>query len=143
MLALVQHPGRATADTKIDLHVDAVRFLGRRHDVMDVLGASDVALLSSHNENLPLAVLEYMESGTPIVTTDAGGNRELVDDGVHGLVVPRGDAPAMADALLRTLDDPDAARTRAAAAQERRRREFTWDVVSRQVEDVYREALRA
>ncbi|MDO9407230.1 glycosyltransferase family 4 protein [Patulibacter sp.] len=121
----------------------AVRFLGRRHDVMDVLGASDVALLSSHNENLPLAVLEYMESGTPIVTTDAGGNRELVDDGVHGLVVPRGDAAAMADALLRTLDDPDAARTRATAAQERRRREFTWDVVSRQVEDVYREALAA
>jgi glycosyltransferase involved in cell wall biosynthesis len=120
---------------------DAVRYLGRRHDVMDVLGASDVCLLSSHNENLPLAVLEYMESGTPIVTTDAGGNRELVEDGVHGLVVPRGDADAMAAALLRVLDDPEAARTRAKAAQERRRTEFTWDVVTEQVEDVYREAL--
>lgn len=122
---------------------DAVRFLGRRHDVMDVLGASDIALLSSHNENLPLAVLEYMESGTPIVTTDAGGNRELVDDGVHGLVVPRGDAQAMADALLRTLEDPRAAAERARAAQERRRREFTWDVVARDVEAVYAEALSA
>lgn len=121
----------------------AVRFLGRRHDVMDVVGASDVALLSSHNENLPLAVLEYMESGTPIVTTDAGGNRELVEDGVHGLVVPRDDADAMAGALLRTIEDPAAAATRAAAARDRRRREFTWDVVSRGVEGVYREALGA
>lgn len=122
---------------------DAVRFLGRRHDVMDVLGAADVALLSSHNENLPLAVLEYMESGTPIVTTDAGGNRELIDDGVHGLVVPRGDADAMAAALLETLEQPEAAAARAVAAQARRRREFTWDVVARGVEDVYREALAA
>jgi glycosyltransferase involved in cell wall biosynthesis len=120
---------------------DSVRFLGRRHDVMDVLGASDVCLLSSHNENLPLAVLEYMESGTPIVTTDAGGTPELVTDGVHGLVVPRGDADAMATALLRVLDDPEAARVRATAAQERRRTAFTWDVIARQVEDVYREAL--
>lgn len=120
---------------------DAVRFLGRRHDVMDVLGASDVTLLSSHNENLPLAVLEYMESGTPIVTTDAGGTPELVDDGVHGLVVPRGDAGAMAAALVRTLEDRDAAATRAAAARDRRRRAFTWDVIGRDVEAVYREAL--
>jgi glycosyltransferase involved in cell wall biosynthesis len=120
---------------------DAVRFLGRRHDVMDVLGASDVTLLSSHNENLPLAVLEYMESGTPIVTTDAGGTPELVDDGVHGLVVPRGDAGAMAAALVRTLEDPGAAATRADAARERRRRAFTWDVIGRDVEAVYREAL--
>jgi glycosyltransferase involved in cell wall biosynthesis len=119
----------------------AVRFLGRRHDVMDVLGASDVALLSSHNENLPLAVLEYMESGTPIVTTDAGGNSELVDHGVHGLVGPRGDATEMAAAIVRVLDDPAAAGVRAGAARERRRREFTWDVVARRIEDVYREAL--
>lgn len=119
----------------------SVRFLGRRHDVMDVLGASDVCLLSSHNENLPLAVLEYMESGTPIVTTDAGGTPELVEDGVHGLVVPRGDVDAMATALLRVLDDPDAAAVRAKAAQERRRTAFTWDVIADKVEDVYREAL--
>lgn len=120
---------------------DAVRFLGRRHDVMDLLGGADVALLSSHNENLPLALLEYMESATPIVTTDAGGNRELVEDGVHGLVVPRGDADAMAAALLRTLEQPEAARERALAARDRRRRVFTWEAVAHDVEAVYREAL--
>ncbi|WP_210494704.1 glycosyltransferase [Patulibacter sp. SYSU D01012] len=122
---------------------DAVRFLGRRHDVMDLLGGADVALLSSHHENLPLALLEYMESGTPIVTTDAGGNRELVVDGEHGLVVPAGDAAAMAAAVVRTLDAPAAAAARARAAQARRRRVFTWDAVARDVEDVYLEALGA
>lgn len=122
---------------------DAVRFLGRRHDVMDLLGAADIALLSSHHENLPLALLEYMESATPIVTTDAGGNRELVEDRVHGLVVARGDADAMADALLRTLDAPDEARQRGLAARERRRQVFTWEAVAEDVEAVYREALTA
>lgn len=120
---------------------DAVRFLGRRHDVMDLLGGADVALLSSHNENLPLALLEYMESATPIVTTDAGGNRELVVDGEHGLVVPAGDADAMGAALLRVLDAPDEARARGLAARERRRRVFTWEAVAHDVERVYREAL--
>ncbi|CAB4921076.1 unannotated protein [freshwater metagenome] len=120
---------------------DAVRYLGRRHDVMEVVASSDIALLSSHRENLPLAVLEYMSAGTPIVTTDAGGTPELVDDGEHALVVPRGDADAMAAAIVRTFDDPAAAARRADAALARQRSEFTWEAAASTLEDVYREAL--
>ncbi|WP_320672289.1 glycosyltransferase family 4 protein [Patulibacter defluvii] len=122
---------------------DGVRFLGRRGDVDDLLAAADVALLPSQVENLPLALVEYMRSGTPIVTTDPGGVGELVDDGEHALVVPCGDDQAMAAALRRAIDDPAAAAARARAARERFAARFTWDAIVPQVEAVYREALAA
>jgi glycosyltransferase involved in cell wall biosynthesis len=131
---------RLAADLGI---ADAVRLLGRRGDVPDLLAAADVALLPSHVENLPLALVEYMRSGAPIVTTDPGGVREVVEDGVHGLVVPRGDATAMALALARVLEDPEAARERAAAARERFERRYTWEAIVPRVEAVYDEALGA
>jgi glycosyltransferase involved in cell wall biosynthesis len=118
-----------------------VRFAGRRGDVSDVVAACDVALLPSAGENLPLAVLEYMEAGTPVVATTVGGVPELIDDGVHGLLVPPGDPVAMAEAIDRTLRDRDAAAARARAARERRRTEFSWDRIAAQTRALYAELL--
>jgi glycosyltransferase involved in cell wall biosynthesis len=120
---------------------DRVRFLGRREDVARVVTAADVAVLCSRGENLPLAVLEYMEAGTPIVATDVGGVRELVTDGVHALVVAPDDPGALARAVDDVLTDRDAARERAARAQVRRREHFTWDAVGGQVRALYDELL--
>jgi glycosyltransferase involved in cell wall biosynthesis len=118
-----------------------VRFLGRREDVARVVAASDVAVLCSRGENLPLAVLEYMEAGTPIVATDVGGVRELVTDGEHALVVPADDAGALARAVDATLTDRGAARERAVRAQVRRRERFDWDAIGGQVRALYDELL--
>ncbi|MET0604046.1 MAG: glycosyltransferase family 4 protein [Baekduia sp.] len=120
---------------------DRVRFLGRREDVARVVAAADVAVLCSRGENLPLAVLEYMEAGTPIVATDVGGVCELVTDGVHALVVAPDDPGALARAIDDTLRDRPAARERAARARARRRERFDWDAIGAQVRGLYDELL--
>jgi glycosyltransferase involved in cell wall biosynthesis len=120
---------------------DRVRFLGRREDVARVVAAADLAVLCSRGENLPLAVLEYMEAGTPIVATDVGGVRELVTDGVHALVVAPDDPAALAQAIDAVLTDRAAAQERAVRAQARRRERFDWDTIGGQVRALYDELL--
>jgi glycosyltransferase involved in cell wall biosynthesis len=88
--------------------VDRVRFLGVRSDVPTLLQASDAFALTSVSEAASLTVMEAMASAVPVVTTAVGGNPELLRDGVDGLLVPRGDHVAMANALLRVLTDADA-----------------------------------
>jgi glycosyltransferase involved in cell wall biosynthesis len=78
---------------------DRVVFAGKTDDVMAFLPAFDVVAGSSIREGLPLAILEAMAASRPVVTTDVGGNREAVINGVTGLLVPPGDPYALADAL--------------------------------------------
>ncbi len=120
---------------------ERIRFLGHREDVARIVAAADVAVLSSRGENLPLAILEYMEAATPIVTTDVGGVRELVTDGVHALVVPPDDPGALAQAINNVLTDRQAAQERAARARARRRERFDWDTIGSQVRALYEELL--
>jgi glycosyltransferase involved in cell wall biosynthesis len=106
-----------------------------------VLTACDVALLPSDHENLPLALLEALGAGVPVVATDVGGVPDAVDDGVHGLLVPPGRPEEMAAALARALGDPQASRTRAEAGRARHAERYTWDAVGLAVESVALEAL--
>jgi glycosyltransferase involved in cell wall biosynthesis len=89
---------------------DAVSFLGQRDDVPTLLARAQCTLLTSDYEGLPLAVLESMAAGVPVVATRVGGIPELVVDGVNGLLVPPGDPQAAAEAVGRLLDDPPLAR---------------------------------
>jgi glycosyltransferase involved in cell wall biosynthesis len=73
--------------------------------VSEFLGQAHVLLLPSHAEGLPMSVLEAFAAGVPVVCTPVGGLPELVVDGVNGLVVPPGDAGALAVAILRLLDN--------------------------------------
>lgn len=116
---------------------DEVRLLGRRQDVPDVIRALDVAVLSSRNEGSPLAVLEYMAAGAPIVATAVGGVPELINDGVHGLLVPPRDPDALAGAIRRLLEDRALALRLGDAARERQRANFDLDVVVRRLESLY------
>jgi L-malate glycosyltransferase len=85
-------------------------FLGVRSDVPELLRAVDVFALTSLSEAASLTVLEAMASELPVVVTAVGGNPEMVRHGREGLLVPRGDAPAIAGALLFLLGDPEARR---------------------------------
>jgi glycosyltransferase involved in cell wall biosynthesis len=98
---------------------DRVRFLGVRGDVPDLLRAADVFALTSVSEAASLTLLEAMAARLPVVITAVGGNPEIVRDGREGLLVPRGDAPAAAVALLRVLDDPAAAAAMGTAGRAR------------------------
>lgn len=90
---------------------DACEWVGRRHDVAADLAASRIFALPSAREGVPTAVLEAMAAARPVVVTDVGHVRSIVEDGVEGYLVPVGDVPALADRLARLL------RARAVASQ--------------------------
>lgn len=99
-----------------------VRLLGNRSDVAALLAESDVFVLSSIAEGMPLTLLEAMASGLPVVATEVGGVASLVENGTTGTLVPPGDAPALAEALDPYIADEalrrrhgDAGRARATA----------------------------
>jgi glycosyltransferase involved in cell wall biosynthesis len=85
---------------------DRVHLPGHRADARALLDAADVFVLPSRYEGMPLALLEAMDAGLPVVTTRAPGCTEVVADGVTGLLVPPEDPPALAAALARLLEDP-------------------------------------
>ena len=120
---------------------ERVAFLGFREDVPRLLESADVVVLPSLAEGLPLAVLEAMAAGTPLVATAIGGTDEAVVDGVTGLLVPPGDASALAAAVNRVLNEPEEARQRAEAAAARVASDFTADQMVVKVESVYNELL--
>jgi glycosyltransferase involved in cell wall biosynthesis len=90
--------------------LDVVSFIGQRDDVADILAAADTGVLSSDFEGMPLAILEYMAAGLPVVSTDVGGVPEVVREGETGLLVPRGDSRALAERIGRLITDPELAR---------------------------------
>ena len=120
------------------LGVDA-SFLGHRTDVVRLHHAFDVFVQSSDSEGTPNAVLEAMALETPIVATNAGGTRGIVTDDLHGLIVPCGDAGALAAAIARTWGDRDAALARAKCARAHVERELSFDERTRRLESVYEE----
>jgi glycosyltransferase involved in cell wall biosynthesis len=78
---------------------------GLRPDARQIVGAADVALICSRAEGFPLAALEALASGTPLVATAVRGLRELLTDGRDALLVPPDNPEALAAALRRVLDD--------------------------------------
>jgi glycosyltransferase involved in cell wall biosynthesis len=111
--------------------------LGQRMDVRDLLQAFDVYVQTSDTEGIPNAVLEAMATETPVVATNVGGTSELIEDGTHGLLVPRGDVAALTAAVSAVLDDPVLTRRRVAAARDRIERQLSFDTRMRRVEAIY------
>ena len=92
----------------------------------EMLRGSCVSVMPSRwYENQPLAVLESMANGVPVVATDLGGTPELIRPGVDGELVPADDPEAMAQALSGFLDNPDKAFLMGQAGRERIEAEFT------------------
>ena len=89
-------------DLARELGIDSrTTFLGIRRDVPDLLPGLDVACLSSVHEGVPITLIEAMAAGLPIVATDCGSVRDMVEDGEQGFVVPVGDVENFADRLQR------------------------------------------
>lgn len=85
-----------------------VRLLGARSDVPQVLAGLDVFVLCSRSEGYSVALVEASAAALPIIATDVGGNAEIVQDGVTGLIVPALDVPALAAAMGRLGRDAPA-----------------------------------
>jgi L-malate glycosyltransferase len=117
-------------------------FLGRRSDIPEILASCDIAVLPSRAEGLSNAVLEYMAARLPTIVSRVGGNAELVEDGVTGLVVPPEDSSALSAAMLKLLRDPGMARQMGAAGHEFAIRSFSFERLVRDVDALYTELLR-
>jgi glycosyltransferase involved in cell wall biosynthesis len=119
-----------------------VRFTGFLDD--DALrhhyAAADVAVAPSIYEPFGLVAVEAMASGTPVVVSDTGGLREVVD-GPCGLRIAPEDPEALAAALVRVLDDAELAQRLAAGGRARVRSGFAWGTVASRTVEVYRRAV--
>jgi glycosyltransferase involved in cell wall biosynthesis len=89
---------------------ERVLFAGQIEDeraTADIVRASDIALLPSYGEALPIALIEASACARPVIATDVGGVREVVSDGVSGVLIPPGQIAAIADAVTDLLNDPE------------------------------------
>ncbi len=120
-----------------------VLFLGQRHDVADLLGCCDIAVLPSQAEGFPNALLEYMAARLPAIATDVGGNREVIEHGVTGLLCAPNDPHELAKSILYLLENPKTASDMANAGRERVRRDFSFDKLIANTEALYAELLQA
>ena len=118
-----------------------VTFLGFRDDLPVLMACADVVVLPSLAEGLPLAVLEAMALGAPLVATAIGGTDEAIADEVTGLLVPPRDSAALGAAVERVLTDPGDAARRAEAARDRVAAEFSADRMVERTQSVYEELL--
>jgi glycosyltransferase involved in cell wall biosynthesis len=119
---------------------EGVMMTGRRVDAASLMRGFTVYVQPARAEGLPLAVLEAMAMGLPIVATSVGGIPEVLADGISGVLVPPGDPAVLAAAVLRILDDVDiatslGARARTAAAAS------SIAITARRYVDVYRHVL--
>ncbi|MEO5819962.1 MAG: glycosyltransferase, partial [Vicinamibacteraceae bacterium] len=94
-----------------------VRFLGWRADLDRLYADLDVVVLTSKNEGSPVALIEAMAAGRAVVSTRAGGVEDVVTDGETGVIVPIGDASAVARAIVDLIEDPHRAARLGAAAR--------------------------
>jgi glycosyltransferase involved in cell wall biosynthesis len=120
----------------------AVRMTGFRRDIPEVMAALDVLVLPSvRSEAASQVIPQALAVGTPVVASDVGGSGELIRDGSTGRLVPAGDPPALAAAIVACLADPAAARAMAARGQALVRERHSLDASMRRTTAVYEELL--
>jgi glycosyltransferase involved in cell wall biosynthesis len=120
-------PDKADAISAAERHAataSGVRFLGARDDIERLYAGMDVYVLASHREGFPRSAMEAAAMGIPVVATDIRGCRQVVDHGVTGVLVPRSDAAALADAVAELAADRARRARLGAAARDKARRQF-------------------
>ena len=145
LLAGDPDPGNPAAVPEATVHgwvaEGLLQWLGHVDDMPALFASVDVVVLPSYREGLPKGLIEAGACALPLVTTDVPGCREVVTDGVDGLLVPVRDADALATAIARLHDDPALASRLGAAARARALAEFDEQIVIARTLAVYREVL--
>ena len=118
-----------------------VLFPGHRPDARRLLASADVFVLPSRHEGMPLAALEAMEAGLPVVATRVIGSAEVVEDGRTGALVRPGDPAALGAAVARLLADPALRRRQGAAGRRRYEACFTRERMAAETAEVYESVL--
>jgi len=120
-----------------------VRFLGARQDVPAITAALDVSVLASTGCDASSTVVkEALAAGVPMVATEVGGIREIIEDGATGRIVPPGDPARLAEAISATLSDRARARSMAAAGREAMKERFSETAAATAQAAIYRRVLQ-
>lgn len=132
-------PERKKLETMVEeLGVSSyVIFAGFRRDISDIISAIDISVLSSLREGLPLAILESMAMGKPIVATDVGGVSELVLNGKTGFLVPPRDSCALANAIIELFEDKEKARQFGKVGRKHVEQNFNLSQMIKRYENLY------
>ncbi len=121
---------------------DQVIFLGFRSDIPELLAAFDIFVLPSLYEGLPVSLVEAMAAGRPIVTTDVDGNCEVIGKNEAGIAVEPGDPPALAEALLKMIEDEKLRVRMGRRGRQRAEELFDVRMMVKNYEEVYRLCLK-
>jgi glycosyltransferase involved in cell wall biosynthesis len=146
LLAGASDPGNPAAvpEAAVRSWVDEgiVEWIGHVDDMPALFASSDVFVLPSYyREGLPKSLIEAAACATPLITTDMPGCRDVVIDGVDGLIVPPRDADALGTAIARLLDAPELARKLGLAARAKTLAAFDERIVIRRTLETYEEVL--
>jgi glycosyltransferase involved in cell wall biosynthesis len=114
-----------------------VFWLGEVSDVRPIIAESDVVVLPSYREGTPRALLEAAAMAKPIITTDAIGCREVVDDEINGFLVPVKDSSSLAQAMEQMISDPQMRKRMGKAGREKVKREFDEKIVIKKILKIY------
>jgi glycosyltransferase involved in cell wall biosynthesis len=114
-------------------------WLGEVADVRPIVARADVVVLPSYREGTPRSLLEAAAMGKPLITTDAVGCREVVDDGINGLLVPVKDAQALAQAMVRLVEHRAMRERMGKAGREKMEQEFDERIVIEKTLQVYQQ----
>jgi glycosyltransferase involved in cell wall biosynthesis len=121
---------------------EVVHFAGFVKDVPARIAQLDIVVhASTTGEPFGQVIIEGMAQQKPVVATNGGGVPEIVEDGVTGMLVPMGDAPAIAKAVEYLLENPQSAKAMGVQGRKRVLADFTIQTTARKVEAVYRQVL--
>jgi glycosyltransferase involved in cell wall biosynthesis len=120
-----------------------VWFAGERNDVPELMKGLDCFVLPSLAEGISNTILEAMSSGLPVIATRVGANADLMEEGLSGRLVPRGNPQAIADEILAYSSQPRLARRHGHAGRQIVERRFSLDRMVGDYEKLYRRLLKA
>ncbi|WP_323665721.1 glycosyltransferase family 4 protein [Pectobacterium punjabense] len=122
---------------------DKVSFLGERRDIVEFLSKSDIFILISNWEGLPLSLLEAMRSGLPTIASDVGGVKECVADGKSGFLVRKGDTEDVAQKICMLLDNAEIREDMGKHGREVFEKNFVFDAMYKKTISVYQNVIKA
>lgn len=116
-----------------------ILWLGKRTDIRELVGMSDIFVLPSYREGIPRTLLEAGAMGKPIVTTNAVGCKEVVSEGVNGFLVPVGDTEMLKERILQLIANKDLREKLGAASRKKIIQEFSKETIVKEYLEVYKQ----